>query len=74
MDVAANRYWAFHRLYVPLLHQDRPGLLAQGLHLCLRQKLTLPEKLDLVVQAAPNQMLPFRRVPREEARWYAWIR
>lgn len=41
MDIAADGYRAFHRLNIPLLHQDRTCLLAQSLHLHLRKRMAL---------------------------------
>ena len=50
MDVSTHRDRTLHRLHIPLLHQDRPGLLTQRLHVRLRQWLTLHQVIDLTVQ------------------------
>lgn len=50
MNIATNRDGALHRLHVPLFHQNRPRLIAQYLHLRLRQRLALHQLLDLTLQ------------------------
>jgi len=50
MNIAADGDGALHRLHVPLLHQNRPCLIAQRLHLRLRQRLALHQLLDLTLQ------------------------
>ena len=50
MNIAAHSHGTFHRLYIPLLHQNRSGLVTQRLHLSLRQRLALHQMLDLTVQ------------------------
>jgi len=55
VNIATNGDRTFDRLHVPLLHQNRPRLIAQRLHLRLSQRLALHQLLDLTVQ------IPVRR-------------
>ena len=50
MDITENRHWTLHRLYVPLLDENRPHLIAKRFHLCLLQRLALHQMLDLTIQ------------------------
>lgn len=50
VNIAANRDGTLHRLNIPLLHQNRPSLIAQRLHLRFWQSLALHQHLDLPVQ------------------------
>ena len=50
MDVSTHCDQTLHQLHISLLHQDRPGLLTQHLHLRLKQRLTLHLLIDLTVQ------------------------
>lgn len=50
VDISAHRHRALYRLHVPLLHKDRPRLLAEDFYLRLRQELTFSEELDLTIQ------------------------
>ena len=43
-------HWTLHRLYVLLLDENRPRLIAKRFHLCLLQRLALHQMLDLTVQ------------------------
>ncbi|GMY11053.1 hypothetical protein FCV25MIE_06292 [Fagus crenata] len=50
VDITAHRHRALHRLYVPLLYQNRSRLIAKRFHLHLRQQLALHRMLNLTVQ------------------------
>jgi hypothetical protein len=50
VDITAHCHRALHRLYVPLLYQNRSRLIAKRFHLCLWQQLALHRMLDLTVQ------------------------
>ena len=50
MDITANCHRTLHRLYVPLLDENRPRLIAERFHLRLLQRLALHQMLDLTVQ------------------------
>ncbi|KAJ8649906.1 hypothetical protein MRB53_002929 [Persea americana] len=59
VNIAADGDRTLDRLDVPLLDEDRPRLLAKGLHLRLWQVLALHQMLDLAVQI-PMRRHPFR--------------
>ena len=50
MDITANRHRTLHQLYVPLLDDNRPHLIAKRFHLRLLQWLALHQMLNLTVQ------------------------
>ena len=50
MDITTNCHRTLHRLYVPLLDENRPRLIAERFHLRLLQRLALHQMLDLTVQ------------------------
>ena len=50
MDITTNRHQTLHRLYVPLLDENRPYLITKRFHLCLLQWLALHQMLDLTIQ------------------------
>ena len=50
VDITANCHRTLHRLYVPLLDENHPRLIAKRFHLCLLQRLALHQTLDLTVQ------------------------
>lgn len=63
VDVPTHSDRALHRLHIPLLHEDRPRLLAESLHLRLRQELALPQMLDLMVQIRVGRHRRWRKSP-----------
>ncbi|RRT83197.1 hypothetical protein B296_00001811 [Ensete ventricosum] len=58
MDITTDRDGTPHRLHVPLLDEDSPRLITEGLHLRLRQELAFSELLDLAVQVRVRRHLP----------------
>ena len=50
MDIIENRHRTLHQLYVPLLDENRPRLIAKRFHLCLLQRLAVHQMLDLTIQ------------------------
>ena len=50
VDITTNCHRTLHRLYVPLLDENRPRLIAERFHLRLLQRLALHQMLDLTVQ------------------------
>jgi hypothetical protein len=67
VDVAADGDGAPHRLHVPFLHEDGFGLLAERLHLRLREVLALAQLRDLPVQIPVRRHLRRRRPAAEVA-------
>lgn len=57
MNIAADGNRTFHRLNIPLLHQNTPRLLTQHLHLRLRQRFTLHQLLDLMIDISGRRHL-----------------
>ena len=55
VDITAHRHQALHRLYVPVLHQNRSRLIVKRFHLRLWQQLALHQMLDLTVQTRTRQ-------------------
>jgi len=66
VNVAADGDGTLHRLNVPLLDENRPGLIAKRLDLRLRQRLALHEVLDLPVQIRVRRHRFGRSDPRSE--------
>lgn len=70
MDITADDHWSSHWLHVGLLDEDLLGLLAQLLHLSLRQWFAFEKLGDLPVQISvikPTFHLIFKYAETEDS-------